>query len=225
MHAHNGSHMVVLPLLQRRWSLRGREVFGILSPSHQACEVIFNVFMEMNCLFSITPKTKLKRMRSHVDAGLDSVRCWAHVRWVQRSKTQMAMRVGASYSLASVRQILCWRSLMLTFNRQLIMEKDPIQLTPRLRVLSDRIPRVLVFVYFYRGVIRKYGEKAHTSGLHRDINVPRNFLSSRGLQKPRERSGGRTGPRPGRPPTFCAQSESFSGSCSTDLRDQGKPCD
>ena len=152
MHAHNGSHMVVLPLLQRRWSLRGREVFGILSPSHQACEVIFNVFMEMNCLFSITPKTKLKRMRSHVDAGLDSVRCWAHVRWVQRSKTQMAMRVGASYSLASVRQILCWRSLMLTFNRQLIMEKDPIQLTPRLRVLSDRIPRVLVFVYFYRGL-------------------------------------------------------------------------
>ena len=26
------------------------------------------------------------------------------------------------------------------------------QLTPRLRVLSDRIPRVLVFVYFYRGL-------------------------------------------------------------------------
>jgi len=24
--------------------------------------------------------------------------------------------------------------------------------TPRLRVLSDRIPRVLVFVYFYRGL-------------------------------------------------------------------------
>ena len=26
------------------------------------------------------------------------------------------------------------------------------QPTPRLRVLSDRIPRVLVFVYFYRGL-------------------------------------------------------------------------
>ena len=26
------------------------------------------------------------------------------------------------------------------------------QLTPRLRVLSDRIPRVLVFVYFCRGL-------------------------------------------------------------------------
>jgi len=28
------------------------------------------------------------------------------------------------------------------------------QLTPRLRVLSDRIPRVLVFVYFCRGLSR-----------------------------------------------------------------------
>jgi len=37
------------------------------------------------------------------------------------------------------------------------------QPTPRLRVLSDRIPRVLVFVYFCRGVIRKYGGKAHMS--------------------------------------------------------------
>jgi len=26
------------------------------------------------------------------------------------------------------------------------------QPTPRLRVLSDRIPRVLVFIYFYRGL-------------------------------------------------------------------------
>ena len=74
------------------------------------------------------------------------------------------------------------------------------QPTPKLRVLSDRIPWVLVFVYFYRG-LRKYGRKAHTSGLHRDINVPRNFLSSRRLQKPRERTRRRTGPGAGRPPT------------------------
>ena len=39
------------------------------------------------------------------------------------------------------------------------------------------------------------------SGLHRDINMPHNFLSSRRLHKPRERTGGRTGPRVGRPPS------------------------
>jgi len=79
------------------------------------------------------------------------------------------------------------------------------QPTPRLRVLSDRIPRVLVFIYFCRGVIRKYGGKAHTSGLHRDINVPRNFLSSRRVQKPRERTGGRMGPgQRARPPPLGA---------------------
>ena len=53
---------------------------------------------------------------------------------------------------------------------------------------------------FLQGVIRKYGRKAHTSELHRDINVPRNYLTSRRLQKPRDRSGGETGPEAGRPP-------------------------
>jgi len=33
------------------------------------------------------------------------------------------------------------------------------QLTPRLRVLSDRIPRVLVFVYFCRGLLGNTKEK------------------------------------------------------------------
>jgi len=52
------------------------------------------------------------------------------------------------------------------------------------------------------GIIRKYGRKAHMSGLHRDINVSRNYLTStsKRLQKPRERSGGRTVPGPRRPP-------------------------
>jgi len=75
------------------------------------------------------------------------------------------------------------------------------QSTSRLRVLSDRIPRVLVFVYFCTGVIRNYGRKAHTSGLHRDINVPHNYPTSRGVQKPRERTGDRTGLGAGRPPS------------------------
>ena len=33
------------------------------------------------------------------------------------------------------------------------------QLTPRLRVLSDRIPRVLVFVYFCRGLLGNKEER------------------------------------------------------------------
>ena len=33
------------------------------------------------------------------------------------------------------------------------------QPTPRLRVLSDRIPRVLVFVYFCRGLSRNMEER------------------------------------------------------------------
>jgi hypothetical protein len=47
---------------------------------------------------------------------------------------------------------------------------------------------------------------AHTSGLHRDINVPCNYLTSRRLQKPREGSGGRTGPGTGRPPSWPGRS-------------------
>ena len=56
---------------------------------------------------------------------------------------------------------------------------------------------------FLQGVIRKYGRKAHALDLHRDINVPRNFLSSRRLQKPPERP-----PSPlGRPPWYKHQSQ------------------
>ena len=40
------------------------------------------------------------------------------------------------------------------------------------------------------------------SGLHRDINVPRNYLTSRRLQKPREGSGGRTERGTGRLPSW-----------------------
>ena len=99
--------------------------------------------------------------------------------------------------------------------------------TSRLRVLSDRIPRVLGVYLFLQGVIRKYGRKAHTSELHRDINVPRNYLTSRRLQKPREESGGRTGLEAGaRPPALGARpdleanQDSVSREISTDLKDQ-----
>jgi len=106
------------------------------------------------------------------------------------------------------------------------------QPTPRLMVLSDRIPRVLVFVYFCRGLSGIMEEKAHTSGLHRDINVPRNYPTSRRVQKPRERTGDRTGSGQGaRPPPLGARpglranQVQLHVSCSTDLKDQEKSCD
>ena len=54
--------------------------------------------------------------------------------------------------------------------------------TSRLRVLSDRIPRVLVFVYFCRGLSGNTEERSIRRD-YRDINVPHNYLTSRRLQK------------------------------------------
>jgi len=45
-------------LLRRRWSLKGREGFGFLSPS-----VEFNAFEKMKCIFSIAPVESLKKSR------------------------------------------------------------------------------------------------------------------------------------------------------------------
>jgi len=68
------------------------------------------------------------------------------------------------------------------------------------------------------------------SGLHRDINVPRNFVSCRRLQKPRERTGGRSGPGAGCPPPplgarppLVANHVQPRGLCSIDIKDQGEP--
>ena len=70
------------------------------------------------------------------------------------------------------------------------------------------------------------------SCLQRDNYVPRNFPQSRRVQKPRERMGDRSGSGAGRPPSpqgarpgLGANPKQTLGSCSTDLKDQGKPCD
>jgi len=70
---------------------------------------------------------------------------------------------------------------------------------------------------FLQGVIREHGEKAHTLGLHRDINVCANFLSSRRVHKQQERTGGREVLGTGRPPSPlgcppCSSSQSGSAS-------------
>jgi len=47
--------------LRRRWSLKGREEFGILSPSRRACEAGFGAFEKMKCIFSIAPMESLEK--------------------------------------------------------------------------------------------------------------------------------------------------------------------
>ena len=95
------------------------------------------------------------------------------------------------------------------------------QPTPRLRVLSDRIPRVLVFVYFCRGLSGNMEERP----THRDyieiltcraIFYHLEDSRSHGKEAEAERAQGQ-GARPGVLPNHVQTR----GSCSTDLRDQG----
>jgi len=106
------------------------------------------------------------------------------------------------------------------------------QPTPRLRVLSDKIPRVLVFVYFYRGLSGNTEERT-TRRDYIEILTCRTIFyhleDSRSHGNEREGNRARRqGARPtllgSRPATVPNQSP-FRGSCSTDLRDQRKPCD
>jgi hypothetical protein len=50
--------LVMLAHLRRWWSLSGRQGFGFLSPSRQACEAGFSAFQEMKSLFSTAPDAK-----------------------------------------------------------------------------------------------------------------------------------------------------------------------
>jgi len=54
-------HLVVLAHLQRRWSSKGREGFGFLSPFRRACEAGFGAFEKMKHIFSIVPVESLKK--------------------------------------------------------------------------------------------------------------------------------------------------------------------
>jgi len=98
------------------------------------------------------------------------------------------------------------------------------QLTPRLRVFSDRIPRVLVFVYVCRG-LSGIMEERPTRPVYIEILTCRAIIlhleESRSHRNEQETGRARgQGPRP--PPWAPAQSQ-LRGSCSTDLKDQGEP--
>jgi len=102
------------------------------------------------------------------------------------------------------------------------------QPTSRLRVLSDRIPRVLVFVYFCRGLSGNIEERP-TRRVYIDILTCRAIIlhledsRSHGNEAEAERGlaqGARLRDQGARPPLAPNQSP-LRGSCSTDLKDQG----
>ena len=102
------------------------------------------------------------------------------------------------------------------------------QPSPRLRVLSDRIPRVLVFVYFCRGLSGNTKERP-TRRVYIEILTCRAIFyhledsKSHGTEAEAERTQGQ-GTRPpllGARPQPESNQDSISGYCSTDLKDQG----
>ena len=102
--------------------------------------------------------------------------------------------------------------------------------TSRIRVLSDRIPRALVFIYFCRG-LSENRERRPTCHVYNEIITCRAiFLDLEGSRSHgNEREGIRARGLGGRPPPLGARpggesnQDSASGQSSTDLKDQSKP--
>jgi len=102
------------------------------------------------------------------------------------------------------------------------------QPTPTLRVLSDKIPRVLVFVYFCRGLSGNTEERP-TRRVYIEILTCHAILChpedsrSHGIEREGERAWGQ-GARPpilGARPVPQSNQDSLRGLRSTDLKDQG----
>jgi hypothetical protein len=101
--------------------------------------------------------------------------------------------------------------------------------TSRIRVLSDRIPRVLVFIYFCRGLSENM-ERRPTCHVYNEIITYRaiflNLEESRSHENEREhdRARGQGGHPPplGARPGLEPNRDSASGLRSTDLKDQSK---
>ena len=93
--------------------------------------------------------------------------------------------------------------------------------TSRFRVLSDRIPRVLVFVYFCRGLSGNTEERP-TRWDYIEISTCRAIIlhleDSRSHGKEAEAERGQA---LGACPLFELDQDSLSGLISTDLKDQG----
>jgi len=103
--------------------------------------------------------------------------------------------------------------------------------TSRIRVLSDRIPRALVFIYLCRGVSENM-ERRPTCHVYNEIITCRAiFLNleesrSRGNERETERARGQGALPPplGARPGLDSNQNSFQGPSSIDLKDESKPC-
>jgi len=95
------------------------------------------------------------------------------------------------------------------------------QPTPRLKVLSDRIPRVLVFVYFCRGVSGNMEERP-TRRVYIEILTCRVIFChlEDSISHDNEREGERAWGQGARR-VLDSNQNSFRGPSSTDLKDQG----
>ena len=67
--------------LRRRWSLKGREGFGFLSPFYRACEAGFSAFEKMKCIFFYRPSGKFGEV-----AGVFFTRKTPTERWPLRRR-------------------------------------------------------------------------------------------------------------------------------------------
>ena len=102
------------------------------------------------------------------------------------------------------------------------------QSTPTLRVFSDKIPRVLVFVYFCRGLSGNTEERPTRRDYIEILTCHAIFYHledsrSHGKEAEAERAHGqraRPSPEGARPP-FSTKQSPIQGQHSTDLKDQG----
>ena len=104
--------------------------------------------------------------------------------------------------------------------------------TSRIRVLSDRIPRALVFIYFCRGLSENMERRATCHEYNEIITCRTIFLNleesrSHGNEREIERARGQGARSPplGTHPGLGANHIQSPGSCSTNLKDHGKLCD
>ena len=100
------------------------------------------------------------------------------------------------------------------------------QPTPRLRVLSDRTPQVLVFVYFYKGLSENMEEKPTRPVYIEILTCAAIFYHledsrSHGNEREAERAQGQGACPPplGARPVISTNQALPHGSCSTDLKD------
>jgi len=104
--------------------------------------------------------------------------------------------------------------------------------TSRIRVLSDRIPRALVFVCFCRGSSENM-ERRPTCQVYNEIimchaiflNLEESISHVNKRETGQARGQGARPPALGARPGLGANHSQPRGLCSTDLKDQGKPCD